>query len=359
MCSQNELIPMTGRLLPAGILAAVAAVVLASCAPRKDVKEKPVTIPVRVMKAQQTETFSPRRYVGTAAPSRSATVSCGNSGTLVSVNVSRGSHVKKGDIIAVTESQSVLSMAETAEAVLRQAEDGYERARNMHDKGSLADVKMVEIETRLAQARATAKAAARAVEDCIVRAPFDGTVSDVYVEEGMDVSALAPVARIYDMSSMKIIFSVPENEIGSMKVGDAAMVEVPALVGNDSGRAVFRARIAEKGISGSVLSHGYECTLVPSEPCRDLMPGMVCKIRTDREGLEGFVVPASLVRTDASGKYLWGITDSMTVRKIYVTTGGFAAHGVVITSGLANGDLIITEGIRKVSVGMKVKVLEQ
>lgn len=337
---------------------AAVAVLLSGCAPKKTGETGKVSVPVRVMKAERTGNIVQKRYVGTAAPSRSAVLSGRYPGTLVSLNVSRGDRVKKGDVIAVIESQSILSMAESAEASLRQAEDGYGRARRMYDKGGLADVKMVEIETQLAQARAAAKAASRAVEDCTVRAPFDGTVSDVLAEEGTEVSALAPVARIYDISSMEIRFPVPENEIGSVRAGDTAYVEVPALASSSCAQGKMTARVKDKGIAGSALSHSYECTLVPLAECRELMPGMVCRISLDKDSMEGFVVPAALVRTDASGKYVWGLTEGMTVRKIYVTTGGFVSRGVVVTSGLEDGDLIITEGVQKVSTGMKVNVLE-
>lgn len=333
---------------------------LSGCAQKRTGQKETLPVQVRVMTVETSENVLSKKYVGTAVPSKSAVLSAKYAGTLVSVQVSRGVRVKKGDIIAVVESQNVKSMAESAEATLRQAEDGYERARMMYEKGGLADVKMVEIETKLAQARATAKAASKAVEDCVVRAPFDGTISDVYVEEGMDVSLMAPLARIYDISSMKITFSVPENEIGNLKVGDMATVKVPALVSTRDRldvSGIFRAELTEKGISGSVFSHSYECTLVPVAECRELMPGMVCKISTG-SNRTGIVIPSALVRTDNSGKYVWGVTDEYTVRKIYVTTGEFVSRGVAVTSGLEEGELVITEGMQKVSTGMKVQIME-
>lgn len=350
---------MTERLLYAAI---VTVAVLSGCSGGKDTSENSGPVPVRVMEVGRTDNGISRRYIGTAAPSKSAILSVRHSGTLVSLEVSRGDRVRKGDTIAVIESQSILSMVETASASLRQAEDGYGRARMMYEKGSLPDVKMVEVETQLAQARATAKAASKALEDCTVRAPFDCTVSDVFVESGEELSAMSPVVRIYDMSSMEIRFSVPENEIGDINVGGDVIVEVPALgkVSSDGTRSpeVFGAGITEKGISGSVISHSYECIAVPDGARSGLMPGMVCKIRMSGGWNDGFVVPASLVRMDARGKYVWGLSDDMTVKKIYVVTGGFVSRGVMVTDGLEGGEKIITEGMQKVSTGMKVTVCD-
>lgn len=337
------------------------ALMATGCTPKKTVHKEAAPVPVRVMKVEVSEGVLTKKYVGTAAPSKSVILSAGYSGTLENLNVSRGDRVRKGDRLAVVSSQNVLSMAESAEAALRRAEDGYDRARKVYEKGGIADVKMVEIETQLAQARAAAKASKAAVEDCTVKAPFDGTVSDVYVESGTEVSALSPLVKIYDISSMKISFSVPENEIGNIKSGDIAIVEVPALgtVSADGSRIVrkFEAKVSEKGISGSAVSHSYECTLVPFGDCSGLMPGMVCKISLG-SSREGYVLPSSLVRTDASGRYVWGLTGANTVRKIYITTGDFVNRGVSVISGLEEDDLVITEGMQKVSTGMKVQILD-
>lgn len=333
----------------------------AGCTPKKTVQKEAAPVPVKVMKVEVSEGVLTKKYVGTAAPSKSVTLSASYSGTLENLNVSRGDRVRKGDRLAVIRSQNVLSMAESAEAALHRAEDGYKRSLKMYENGGIAEVKMVEIETQLAEARAAAKAAKAAVEDCTVKAPFDGTVSDVFAERGTEVTALSPLAKIYDISSMKISFSVPENEIGNIRLGDRAVVEVPALgtVSEDGNRVVkkFEAKVSEKGISGSSVSHSYECTLVPLGDCSELMPGMVCKISLG-SSRGGYVLPSSLVRTDASGRYVWGLTGANTVRKIYITTGDFVNRGVSVLSGLEEGDLVITEGMQKVSTGMKVRILE-
>ena len=64
------------------------------------------------------------------------------------------------------------SSHEMAHATLDQAEDGYRRAEQVYRSGSIAEVKMVEITTKLNQARAAS--ADKALEDCTIKAPFDG-----------------------------------------------------------------------------------------------------------------------------------------------------------------------------------------
>ena len=160
-----------------------------------------------------------------------------------------------------------------------------------------------------------------------------------------------PVARIMDISSAEISFSVPESEIGGISVGMRMSLTVPAL-----GDSIYDARVTVKGISASAVSHSYSCTLVPDAPVEGLMPGMVCKV-TVKEMDSGIVIPASVVRTGMDGRYVWTVRDGR-AEKRSVVIGGFSGDGVTVESGLESGDLLIVEGARKVSSGMAVKVVE-
>lgn len=339
------------------ILKTAAAVILAmsasGCAETDNGKSRHEDIPVKVISVGTLSGTGIRTYVGTVSPAKSAVISSTYPGTVTVVHVSQGDFVRKGELIAEIYSQSIVSSREMAHATLKQAEDGYARLSQVHGSGSVADVKMVEIETQLSKARAAAEAADKALEDCRIKAPFDGVIGETFIEQGVEVTAAAPVARLLDISSVEINFQVPENEISSIGKGSTFTVTVPA-----AGDMEFQASFKSKGIVASPFSHSYSCTAVPGGHASGLMPGMVCKISTAGGETAGIVIPASVIRTDMEGRYVW-IAEGQTVEKRYVTTGGFAGKGVIILEGLSEGDLVISEGIQKVSSGMKVRVIEQ
>ena len=183
-------------------------------------------VPVKALRIEQEQNISSLTYVGTVRASRSTVLSCRYSGNLVSLNVSQGQHVSKGDTVAVVNSQSVISMRDMALATLDQAEDGYERARTVHESGSMADVKWVEVQTQLAKAEASAAAARKAYEDCTVKAPYSGVIGEVYADEGVELNVSEPIVRLMDISSLEIGFSVPESEMGDISEGMAVTVRV-------------------------------------------------------------------------------------------------------------------------------------
>lgn len=333
------------------ILAAL--LILAGCAPRQEEGAGRAPVTVKVEKISDVSATSTVSYVGTAEAARSAVVSAPNSGRLVSLEVSRGDKVSAGQELARIESQTVRSTLQMAEATLAQARDGHDRAMQVYSSGSIPEVQMVEINTKLSQAEAAAEAARKALDDCTLRAPFDGYVAEVMASESVQIDMFEPVVRIMDISDIIIRFPVPESEINSLYVGQEITVDVAA-----TGSRALKGRILSKGVSASPLSHSYDCTASLDAGPGRLMPGMVCEVHVVKDGAPGAIVPASIVQTGTDGRYLWTVEDGV-VSKTPVTVGGYSGRGVIITEGLAEGDLVIVEGYQKVSGGMKVSIDEQ
>ena len=184
---------------------------------------------VRVEAVRAVDNVYSDTYIGTVRASRSAVISCRHAGTLASLDVVQGQHVDKGDTIGTVSSQSVTSMRDMALATLAQAKDGYDRAKPVYEAGSMAEVKWVEIQTQLSKAEASAKAARKALDDCMMKAPYAGVVGDVFVDEGVELGVAEPVVRLMDISSVEISFPVPESEIGGVRTGMKVSFSVPAL----------------------------------------------------------------------------------------------------------------------------------
>lgn len=329
--------------------------ILAGCAPKAQetagAGRAPVTVKVqKITDVSSTETVS---YVGTAEAAKSAVISAPNSGRLVSLEVRKGDRVSAGQVIGRIESQTVRSTWQMAQATLAQAEDGYDRAMQVYDSGSISEVQMVEINTKLSQARAAAEAAQNALDECTLKAPFDGYVAEVMADESVQLNMFDPVLRLMDISEIIIRFAVPESEINSLSVGQEVSVDVAA-----TGSAALKGRILSKGISASPLSHSYDCTASLDAGPGKLMPGMVCEVHVSELGGHGAVVPASVVQTGTESRYLWTVRDGR-AQKTPVKVGGFSGNGVIITEGLDEGDLVIVEGYQKVSSGMKVTTEEE
>ena len=319
---------------------------------RKVVEKEVVNVGVMTVVPMSSQYYNV--YVGEINASGSAVISTNHSGILESINVEQGSSVKRGDVLAEVVSKNVQATYEISHATLRQAEDGYERVKKVHKSGTVADVKLVEIETQLAKAKAAAKSSELSLEECKVKAPFNGTVSEILVEKGVHVNPGTPLLKLVDLSTIEVSIPVPEGEIGRIKKGQKALIDVPAL--NITG---IEAHVELKGVTAVFPSHTYRCTLVPDKKQTALYPGMVCKVRLSEVSDSMRIrIPASAVEMDSNGRFVWVVKDGV-VARTYVTVDGYQEHGVVISSGLEPGDKVIVKGAAKVSTGMKVNSVEQ
>lgn len=330
-------------------------VVAASCANngnRKINEKEPINVGVITVAPMNAQYY--KVYVGEINASGSAVISTNHSGILEAINVKQGTQVNRGDVLAEVLSKNVIASYEISHATLRQAEDGYERVKKVHQTGTVADVKLVEIETQLAKAMAAAKSSEEAMEECRIKAPFNGTVSEVLVEQGIQINPGTPILKLVDLSTIEVTIPVPEGEIGKIKIGQKALIDVPAL--DITG---IEAHVELKGVTAASPSHTYKCTLVPEKKQTNLYPGMVCKVRLSEVSDEMRIrIPASAVEMDSNGRFVWVVKDGKVVRA-YVTVDGYQEQGVVISSGLEQGDKVIVKGAAKVSTGMTVNAVEQ
>jgi len=318
-------------------------------------KEEQRPVEVEVMTVDSLDNIASTHYVGSVVPRREARLSSQHAGKIAEVMVRQGVHVTAGQPLVRVDSHQLSSANDAAEASLRQAEDGLRRVQQVHQSGSVADVKMVEIETKVAQARAAAEASRKSLEECVIRAPYAGIVAEMNAEVGIETGIVEELVRIVDMSEAEIEVAVPEKEINNVRIGENAYVDVTAL------GVRVKAVVTEKNMIGSELSHSYKCRLKLQERVEGLMPGMISRVYMANASEERrIVVPADIIRMDSEGKYLWVAVpsgDDYVTEKRRVTLGEFVGKGVEIVEGLQYGDKVVTKGTLKVSTGTKVDIV--
>lgn len=323
---------------------------LFSCADiGKKQEKKPVEVEVLVV--DSLGNVDGTHYVGSVVPHRDVRLTSRHAGRIAEVLVRHGAKVSSGQPLVRIESQQISAANDAAEASLRQAEDGLRRVQQVHQSGSVADVKIVEIETKVAQARAAVAASRKSLDECTIRAPFAGVVADISAEVGVETGVVEELVRIVDMNEVEIEMAVPEREINNIAVGDGACVEIQSLGSR------IQAKVTEKNMVGNDLSHSYKCRLKLQNIPKGLMPGMICRVfMLDDSAERRIVIPADIIRMDENGKYIWVINQADVTEKRLVTLGNFIGKGVEVTSGLSFGDRVVIKGALKISSGTKVVV---
>ncbi|HOW85189.1 MAG TPA: efflux RND transporter periplasmic adaptor subunit [Candidatus Aminicenantes bacterium] len=86
-------------------------------------------------------------------------------------------------------------------------------------------------EARLAQARAAADLLAKTIADCAITAPAGGIVTHKALEAGELVSPGATVVTVSALDSVYVMIYLPEREVGRIRLGDAAEIEIDSYPG--------------------------------------------------------------------------------------------------------------------------------
>ena len=266
-------------------------------------------VKVKTLSVKTGTDFDRTVYLGKVEPRKVSILSASVAGTLVSLKAEKGDVLGAGREVARIKSSYAESAFQIAQATYKQARDGYDRVMKVYREGVVTEVQRVDVETKLAQAKASLDAASKTLEDCRVTVPYTGVVNEVFVKKGEDVPLGKPILSLVDVSDMELKISVHENVINNMETGTLAVVEIPAL-GIDGIRAFVKA----KEVLASSLSHSYGCALGFDEVPSGLMPGMAVKVRFDMDGGSRMVIPASAVQMDDAGKYVW-LDDGGVVRK--------------------------------------------
>lgn len=340
-------------LLEVGALAIVT-FCLTGCGRSSDAATASKIIPVKVQTVGLSDEAIQHNYVGTAQESFALSLNFSVGGTVERILASEGQKVVKGQLLAELSSPMAQNAYNSSKASLKQAEDAYARLSELYQKGSLPEIKFIEIETSLEQAKAMEAISRKNLEDCRIYAPFSGVIARRFIEEGQNAMISTPAFKIVSIDDIDVKVSVPESEIGSIRTGQSATVTVSAL-----GNKQYTGVVDKKGVEANNISHTYEIKIRVKNPQSELMPGMVCKafLQNDAENRK-IVIPNKAVQSTPEGQRFVWLADGTVARRRFITIGSLTDYGVTAETGLSEGDKVITEGYNKISEGMQISVTQ-
>lgn len=326
----------------------------ASCsAHEKAQKEQaPIRVEMTVV-APQTDN-SASRYVGTIVPLHETALSIQTTGRVKEIKCKNGDKVQKGQVLLRVEDTQARNALNTAESALRQAQDGYDRVKQVHEKGAVTDQKLVEVESQLARAKSAYAMARQQLNECTLTAPGNGVISGLSLEIGQAVIPGMKIMTLLDQSALCVRFTVPEGEVRNIKV-NAGRLNQSGEVECAAVDTILPISITEKSVTANPVTHTYEVTARVLGGTDVLLPGMVGKVRlkgteNEKQGAnepENIIVPAHCIQLMPAGHTVW-VVEQGRARRREITIGGYQAGGVLVQSGLQVGDTLITEGYQKI-----------
>ena len=298
-------------------------------------------------------------YVGIVEEREATAVSFTGMGIIKRMLVNEGQAVSKGQLIAEMDDTQARNLLSGAEAQMTQANDALARFKMLHDNGSLPEVKWVEIQSKVAQAKSQLEVARKNLADCRLVAPVSGIIGKKLIGVGETALPSQAVVSILDISTVKVKVAVPEAEVGGINAHTPTSIQVEAINGSYQGGQI------EKGVQADALTHTYDIRINVANADRKLLPGMVANVRFVSDGSQAIgskMIPVTAVQKktvstslQADGSlFVWTVGKDSMAHRSTVTIGQTQGNYVCVIDGLNVGDRIVTEGYQKLSEGTKV-----
>jgi RND family efflux transporter MFP subunit len=203
------------------------------------------------------------------------------------------------------------------------------------------------------QAKSALELAQSNLDKCKLTAPVNGLVGRRNIEPGQSSISLAMAPlELVRIDNVLVKISVPENEINKISAGQDANAGVAALGGK-----VFTGEVTHISPVAEMISRTYTVKISVNNPDRDLKPGMVCDVSLAQGPADNLLlVPSKAVSRDSEGNTFVYIVNSvdLTVNKQAVSVGRYLGSGIEITGGLAEGQVIVCEGMEKLYDNCKI-----
>jgi RND family efflux transporter MFP subunit len=327
--------------------------------------------------AQNNAIFTASGYV---VAQRKAAVASKGTGRIMYLAVVEGDKVKKDGIIARLEDSDVNAQLAEAKANLELQQSGlkdagnsYERQKALYKTGSTtqADLDAAEanynhVLASINVAKAQVQAGEVAMENTIIRAPFDGTVLTKDADVGEMVAPLAgginsrgAVVTIADMSSLQVEADVSESNIEKISLGQESQIILDAYPGNSYSGYVSKVVPTADRTKATVLVKvgfkDYDSRVLPEMSAKVLFLANDSKKLSASDQQPMLVIPLTSV-AKRDGNYVVFIVKNNTAIQVQVTTGQQMDSYIEIKSGLKSGDQVIDNITDKIKDGLKVKV---
>jgi len=290
---------------------------------------------------------------GRTEADKRVTVMARTGGVLTELKVRRGDWVKAGDVIAVLSDDAREAQVAQAKALVTQRKTELDAKQNLLRTGAIPRLEGVNLEAQLEAAKAALASAEAERERGVIRAPWDGFVSDLPGEVGRAAMSFmgADIVTLVALNPMLAVIEVSEKKLGGIKVGD--MAEARLVTGESAqGKVRFVAKTA------SQTTRTYRVEVELPNPDYAIPDGITAEVSLPLAPTPAARVPRSALTISSTGDIgVRTVADDGTVA--FVSVGIVEDEQTYMwVSGLGDDARVIVQGQDFVRDGQKVEAVD-
>lgn len=294
---------------------------------------------VRTAVAELRNLSQETEFLGSFAPNREIEIRPQAGGQIIALPIEEGQSVGTGRLIAKLDDDQLKYQIEAAQVTLEGYQNDLKRYENLVKGDATPAVNLERTQLSIRATQAQLKQLQKQVANTTITAPFSGIITEKMVEKGSVVSVGSPIAKVTDISTLKLVVQIPEKAINQFHVGQVLTIHTEVYPNTP-----FSGRISMIAAQGDA-AHNYPVDITVSNSSKNLL----------RAGMYGSIANTHTVKGQTLAVPRQAIIGSSKEPQIYVVEQGKAILKSVsigattneyyeITKGLNPGDRVVTSG---------------
>lgn len=277
--------------------------------------------------------------IGTAKSNESVDITTSLTQTINRINFEEGQKVEKGMII--------IEMSSTeAKASLEEAEKQFKRVDSLMESAATT-------QSRRDQQLLALQLAQSQYEDCMLRAPFSGTLGLRQFSEGAVVSPGTVITTLDDISAIKLDFTIPEKHISAITPGKKITATSVAYPGKSFDGTVY---VVDPRVDPSTRAVAVKATVPNGDNL--LRPGMLMHVKVILKQDNAILLPEEAIKSQKDKKFVYIIDSANKIEQRPVEIGCRTAGCVKVISGIQPGEQVVMEGSPLLRPGQAVLIVK-
>ena len=306
-----------------------------------------------------------REFAGTVRARHETDVGFRVGGKIVARVVNVGDRVQVGDVIAKLDPQDLQLQFESADAELAaakssltQASADLQRYETLKERGFAPIAEFDrrkaandEAQGRLSRAQRSLELARNQLGYAELKADADGVITATLAEPGQVVSVGQPVARLAHKGEKEAIIALPETWLGEVRHSHATVT-----LWSDRERR-YQAKLRELSPQADQATRTYAARFTILDADDSVAFGMTATVTLERSReAPAAKLPLSAVLNHGNGPAVYVVADG-TLTLHAVTVASFTENSALVTSGIKDGDSVVTLGVQKLEAGARVRTV--
>ena len=260
-------------------------------------------------------------------------------GVLTQLHVHRGQHVKKGEIVAVLSDEAREAQVTQAQALFDQRKAELDAKRSLIETGTLPKLDLANLEAQYKASEAAVASAQAERDRGVVRAPWDGVITDVPAEVGGAAFSMAgkEIATLVALDPMLAVVEISERKLAGIKVGEWA--EVRLITGQT---VAGRVRYVAKSASPTTRTYRVEVEMANADG--KIPDGITSEVVLTLAPVAAAQIPRSALTIAPNGEIglrLVNDTERVAFVPVHIIDDG---QDTMWVSGLNDGARVIVRG---------------